>query len=320
MKLVKKILSKLNGLHYCQEYLCFARESYQQSLHAYVVNDRHIIKDITNHHLFVGYCPLVFVFTNIEFAEHIDLIFSQRLLQPNEQFAKKDAIAYLQLKKIKQQPVGKKMIAYYEGIYGTHHFQSFFQQLISSVNNRLYNKKAGNVFLPGNLYKQVQLAYAIPRMISLITVGDGSLVNLFPTDLHGQVDSDHYVISLRIGGKAAAQVEAAGKLLIAELYAAAYKEVYTLGKNHMQELKPATCFPFSGLLSTGFQLPLPKPGYAYRELLLLESFIHGIHRIFLFKIVIRQQVVPSNGGLAHIHNSYASWRYKNKLPGNYLLR
>jgi hypothetical protein len=128
MQLVKKILDKLNGLHYHQEYLCLARESFQQSLHAYLVTGNHIIKDITNEHLFVGYCPLVFAFCNIELTETINIIFSQQLLQPNEKFAQKDAIASLQLRKTKQQQAGERSIFYYEGINGKHYFQSVFQQ------------------------------------------------------------------------------------------------------------------------------------------------------------------------------------------------
>jgi len=320
MNAVKKILNKLNGLHYRQEYLCLARESFSQPLHTYLVHENRIIKDITNEHLFVGYCPLVFSFYNIELPEKINIIFSQQLLQPNEAFTKKDALGVLQLKKIKQQSVGNDLIFYYEGVNGKHHFQSAFHQLISSINNRLYNKKPGNVFLHDNLYKQVQLAYAVPRIISLITVGDGDLFNLFPTDLHGQAGAAHYIISLRTGGKAAAQVGASGKLVISQLNAEAYKTAYVLGKNHMQELKSRDHFHFDELTSANFQLPLPKAIFSYRELQLRDSFSHGIHTFFLFSVLSQHQIKPATATLAHIHNSYASWRHKNKLPGNYLLR
>ena len=147
MKLPQKLLNKLNGLHYPQEYLCLAKETFENSLRVYLVANGNIIKDITNEHLFVGYCPLVLSFSNIELPQTIDIIFSQQLLPPNEAFAKKDAIAFLQLRQVKQQSAGELTILYYEGINGKHHFQSGFHQLISSINNRLYNKKPGNVFL-----------------------------------------------------------------------------------------------------------------------------------------------------------------------------
>ena len=320
---VKKILIKLNGLHYRQEYLCFAKESYTQPLHAYLVNDGCIIKDITYQHLFVGYSPLIFAFPKnavIELTETIRLMFSHKVLHENDIFSEKDALAFINMNLVKEQVAGNNNISYFEGTHGEHHFLSMFHQFINSIYNRSYNKRPGNVFLPDNLYKQVQIAYAIPRIISLIAVSNNNLYNLFPTDLHGQVDEEHYIISLRIGGKACEQAEATGKLLISQMNCKAYKTVYALGKNHMQELSPKDNFPFSHSLSEKFQLLLPQDVISYKELTLINSFPHGIHKLLLFKIVWRQQIEPETATLAHIHNAYATWRYKNKFPGNYLLR
>lgn len=320
MPVLQKLLNKFNGLHYSQEYLCFAKGSFQQPLHAYLANKSHILKDITNQHLFMGYCPLVLAFTDPDLPAFLRIIFSQRPLTPNESYSKKDALAFLELSELKKQPAGKKNILYYEGTRGGHRFLPGFQQFINGLYNDWYNKKPGNVFLHNNLYKQVQVAYAVPRDISLITVSQHGLFNLFPTDLHGQPDEGHYIISLRVGGKACAQVEMAGRLLLSQVHANTYKMVYGLGKNHMQELKPAANFPFSGSLSQYLQWPLPEQVLGYRELVLLDSFIHGIHKIFLFRIVAMQHLEAGTDTLAHIHNCYASWRHKNGLPGNYLLR
>lgn len=320
MNLVKKVLHKLDGLHYRQEYLCLARESFNQPLQVYLVNDNRIITDVANLHLFVGYCPLVFAFINIELPENIQLIFTNRQQQQNDIFLKKDAIALLKLSRIKQQAADGNTILYYEGTYGKHYFQSSFHQFIGSLINKLYNKKPGNVFLHTNLYRQVQIAYSISRTISLITVSDGNGYNLFPTDLHGPAGDGLYIISLRKGGNACQQVETSAKILITGVDSNMYKTVYALGKNHMQPLMPATHFPFSGQLSTVFGLPVPQNAFLYRELNLLDTFTQGIHKILLFKIVNNQQVVASTGTLAHIHNSYATWRYKKGLQGNYLLR
>ena len=321
MALLKKLLGKLNGLHYSREYLCIAKETFEQPLYVYLVNNKHIIKDITNHHLFVGYCPLIFAlpsFADVELPNELHLIFSQKLLQPNEPFLKKDAIASLNLKIIKQQQGEGSTIFYYEGTKGSHSFLPMFSQWILSINNQLYNKRPGNVFLHNNLYKQVQVAYAIPRSIALITISSNTMFNLFPTDLHGQPDEANYIISLRTGGKALEQTEKSGRLLITKLHSDGYAMAYGLGKNHMQPLKAKDNFPFSPLLSQTFQWPLPQYVVAYKELALQDSFTHGIHKILLFKMVSDVQVQAGATTLAHIHNSYATWRYKNKLPGNYL--
>jgi len=320
MKLVKKILDKFNGLYYPQEYLCFAKGLFYQPLHVYLVTDTHIIKDITNQHLFVGYCPLVLAFADPGLPASIQLIFSHELLKPNELYERKDALASLDLYLIKKQRASHNNIFYYEGTHGAHHFLSDFHQSVNRVSNTWFNKKPGNVFLHDNLYTQVQIAYAVPRIISLITVSDGSLFNLFPTDLHGQPDEEHYIISLRVGGKACEQVEAAGKVLLSQVHAELYQMVYGLGKNHMQELKPRENFPFSQSLSKQLQWPLPEHALAYKELVLINSFVHGIHKILLFKISSARQISDEMDTLAHIHNSYATWRHKTGLTGNYLLR
>ena len=320
MQPVKKILTKLNGLHYSQEYLCFAAGPFVEPIHVYLVRQNRVISDISDKHAFVGYCPLVFAFALPGLPAFIQLIFSQKLLQQNEIFAAKDALARLELKLIKEQRSGTGSIVYYEGSNGSHHFLSPFRQFIGSLYNNRFNKKPGNVFLHDNLYRQVQVAYSVPRNISLVTVGSNDRFNLFPTDLHGQIDEQHYIISLRVGGKACQQVMAHTKLLLSQMHADACKMVYSLGKNHMQELKTAAHFPFGQSVSASLQLPLPQQAIAYRELSLVDSFTHGIHQVMLFSTDTYRQLAAGSSALVHIHNSYATWRYKNRLPGNYLLR
>ena len=320
---MKKILTKLNGLHYQQEYLCLAKEPFQNPIHAYFVKDGHVIKDITNEHLFTGYSPLIFTLISSDLKEpfsNIEMFFSQRSLQPNDLFKKRDALAWLSLGLIQKQKIGDNEIYYYKGIQGQHHFLSFFHQYIIGLNNQVYNRKKENVFLNNALYKQVQIAYSIPRIISLITVGSGGLYNLFPTDLHGPVNEQYYVSSLRHDGKACKQVEKAGRIVISQIHTDVYKMAYALGKNHMQELKPKENFFFSESLSSLFKLPLPKSLLSYRELELVGSFDHGIHKLLLYKIISSQVVSKDPSTLAHIHNCYATWRHRKRLPGNYLVR
>jgi hypothetical protein len=116
------------------------------------------------------------------------------------------------------------------------------------------------------------------------------------------------------------QVVAARRIVISQMHCDAYKMVYSLGKNHMQELKSKDNFPFGESLSTVFHLPLPRFVLFYRELELADSFTHGIHQIFLYKIISQQHVSHEPVTLAHVHNSYASWRHNKGLAGNYLLR
>jgi hypothetical protein len=323
MALLQKLFTRINGLHYRQEYLCLAQQSFQQPLYVYIVENGKIICDVTFSHSFVGYCPLIFALHSDALhdfpSETINLLFSVLPLQQNEFFNKKDAIASLVLKKIVQENINPEIISFYEGVNGTHNFLSAFHQSIIHLNNRIYSKKQGNVFLKRNLYNQVQIGYAIPRKISLVTVGENNLFNHFPTDLHGQINNKHYVISLRHEGKACKQVESAGRIILSDMNANAYKKVYALGKNHMQPLKERTAFDFSSNHSRNFHLPLPKEAVSYKELELVSSFIVGIHKLILFKIV-QEETFDEKSTLVHIHNCYATWRNKQGIEGNYLLR
>jgi hypothetical protein len=166
----------------------------------------------------------------------------------------------------------------------------------------------------------VQIAYSVPRNISLITLQENDKFNLFPTDLHGQIGEGHYVVSLRHDGKACRQVQQAEKILITQVESQFYKTAYALGKNHMQDRKERSSFPFANALSSRLHLPLPEAALFYRELELQDLFTHGIHRLFLFRMLSSCQIERDPSTLAHVHNVYATWRHNNGLAGNYLLR
>jgi len=326
------LLNKLNGLHYPQEYLCLAKETFENQLRVYLVANGNIVKDITNEHAFTGYNPVIFTLyvsaakepvlsgEQATLPSSVEIFFCHSSTTQNGVFNKKDAIAHLSMALIRKQTSCNTIIYHYEGKMGEHRFLSSLQQSILALSNRLYNKREGNVYLRKNLYTQVQIAYAVPRIISLITVSDGMLYNLFPTDLHGPVNQQLYVGSLRHAGKACKQVESAGKMVISRIHYTAYTSAYALGKNHMQELRPKETFPFGPETSPVYRLPLPKSVLHYRELELLESFEHGIHKIMLFKIVSEQAVSNEPVTLCHVHNCYASWRHKQGIVSNFLLR
>jgi hypothetical protein len=325
MNVVHKIFKRINGLQFPQEYLCLSKESFTDPLRVYIVQNGKVTCDVTNTHAFIGYQPLLLATfyagsKNQLFPDQLVLCFSKEFLHPNEEFNLKDAIATLRVRKTRSASVGGKVVAVYEGMGGHHHFQSIFHQWIARLDNRLVNKRKENVFLEANLYQQVQIAYALPRVISLITVSGTGGYNLFPTDLHGEIGGDHYMISLRHEGKACRQVRESGRLLISTVESGAFKEVYLLGKNHMQEPKDILLFPFSAKRSVYYNLPIPDSAIYCREMEVMDSFILGIHRIFTLKILSRRTINDKNDTLAHVHNAYASWRHNKGMTGNYLLR
>ncbi len=324
MQWIKKTLEKWSGFYYPQEYLCFAKEKFEAPLHAYLLAGNRVMREITNAHVFAGYNPLVLVVpvAATEPVPQQDIIFmlSSMSLVPNEIPGKKDAIAKISLRLIRVQKAGETSLLYFEGTRGEHHFTNSLRRGLFGLSNRLFNRKKDNVFLHGDLYRQVQIAYALPREIALVTVSDGHHFNCFPTDLHGTINDDYYIDSLRHQGRACQQVLDNGKILLSSVDAGMYRTAYSLGKNHMKAPGRKEDFPFGDEISPRFGLPVPRGAIYCRELELTDHFTHGIHRMLLFKTRSAQSYLPLTGTLAHIHNLYASWRHKKGLPGNYLLR
>lgn len=316
MNLIKKFLTGLSSLNYNQDYLCLDKSNHS-SLKLYHVNRGIIVKDVSQCHAFIGYNPLIFVFpVDDKASETIKLVFTEFNHSPNEKFHEKDAVAILDLKRIHE---SIQDFIFYEGIRGRHRFLPWYSQQAVQLNDRMYNRKPGNVFLPGNVLKQVQIAYSIPRVISLITVGQDEKYNLFPTDLHGEVNGK-YIISLRHNGKACEQVMSSRSIALSEMPPTAYKSVYHLGKNHMKPMTDISNFSFEKKFSQTLKLPISEEAVRYRELHLTESFIHGIHRIMSFDILNFEEVVLSADTLSHVHNIYATWLSKKGVKSNFLLR
>jgi hypothetical protein len=308
LNLFKKILDQLRGLHYSREYLCFAKANFTHTPQLYLISKGLVLRNITDAHLFVGYKPLILAFPNSKETIHENnchLILSQLIYQPNDQI-KKGCPCQACFKKINQ----TETYTFYEGQTGWHHFLNSFEQKLVSLYNYLYNRKPGNVYLNSSLYKQVQIAYALPRNISLIVLKNGELYNVFPTDLHGSLDDSTYIISLRKGGKALEQVQELGKLLIAEIEASTCSLVFSLGKNHMKPMDSKSLFPLSEQESTAFAWPIPTHCTKWKELVLSQSIPAGIHQLLIFKIMEKSPALDTGQSLYHIHNTYASWRYK----------
>jgi len=144
-------------------------------------------------------------------------------------------------------------------------------------------------------------------------------MNMFPTDLHGTSGQKGYASSLRIGGMASTQLEKYKRIVISEVDLQSYKESYTLGKNHMAGLKDEKLFPLHRERSGFFDFPLPSFVLRYREMNVTDSFDHGIHRIYLYKVVNQKSVQQSNT-LAHIHQYYAQWRKDQGIPTRLFFR
>ncbi len=319
----------LTGLTIEQEYICLGYEGFLDTLKVFLTSSGiNSTDEVTYRHIFLGYKPLVIAIifpieSTKSSSEEISLSFSRNDVFIDSKWkgfpSTKDNIAQLKMKRIGVEKLSKVYVAFYVGSFGDHKFLPYLNQFFNSLIEKTKNKGTNNISLQGNLYDQVRIAYSLPRKISLITVSDGNLMNLFPTDLHGSVGDDFYLSSLRIKGKACEQVEKIKKIVISEVDSNQFKMVYHLGKNHVKMMTDKNSFECSGKFSKTFNAPLPIGVILYRELELINSFDVGIHRILIYKVIFSEKVSEAQT-LAHIHQYYAQWRKDNGLMSQYLFR
>ncbi|HLZ15603.1 MAG TPA: hypothetical protein VKQ08_01105 [Cyclobacteriaceae bacterium] len=318
---VKKILT---GLTIPQEYVCLESPDLVSSLSVFLSDEQAVRHaNVTASHLFLGYKPLIIALPFDTHDTKSQEVRSQSKIVlnfENPDPLKPVRLSRLVLKKIGEKILEEKLLVFYEGVHGEHSFLNAVHQWVNLQRGKFRRQASNNVALPGNLIDQVRIAYSVPRVISAITVSDGSLMNMFPTDLHGSAGGKFYAGSLRIGGMANDQVEKFKKIVVAGLEASYYQQAYALGKNHMRDLQKETSFALQSSRSEKFNFPLPTGTIHYKELERINSFDAGIHRIHLYEIIHQRTVHGDKPTLSHIHQHYAQWRIDHRLDTPMLLR
>lgn len=312
--LIKRLLT---GLTIPQQYVCIALEELRPTLSVMItMPGRNFNAEVTQSHLFLGYKPLIIA---IVCDEKLEAIKNEDNVGLNFCNAPGERVAWLSLKKILSKEIGDRNVLFFEGVRGTHKLLNNLQQFVNNQRDKFRKvSDPNNIALSGNLYDMVRIAYSIPRLISVITVSDGNKMNMFPTDLHGKISERFYISSLRINGRANEQVERIGKIVLSNVDAAEFRNVYSLGKNHMKNLQPIVEFKSTEFSET-FKFPLPSSALEYKELKRIDSFDHGIHRIHSYEIV-NEKKLRQGSALSHIHQYYAQWRLKNNMQTEMLLR
>jgi flavin reductase (DIM6/NTAB) family NADH-FMN oxidoreductase RutF len=329
-KMNPRLRKLLTGIEVPQEYVCLALEDLRSPMTVYATAHAAAgAREVTSQHAFVGYKPAIIVLpvalaacpvaTESELClsfVHGDFAINTRW---NAFPTSRNSVARLALRRIREHQVDELRLAFYQGISGKHRFLNRLHRAANTCLEAAKRRPADNVGLPGNLYEQVRIAYSVPRLISLVSLGDEHGVNMFPTDLHGPVGAHHYVSSLRVGGKACAQVERYRRIVISEVDAAIFRQVYALGKNHMRDPAAAKNFDLHSFASASLGVPLPLGVVNYRELEWINYLEVGIHRIYCYRVLHTENVVRSKR-LAHVHKYYVQWRQNAGLETQYLLR
>jgi flavin reductase (DIM6/NTAB) family NADH-FMN oxidoreductase RutF len=321
------------GISIPQEYVCIELEGFQHSLSSFLTSKDGVDIVPVRSDILLGYRPLILAFpferSSREAAwlrdqEAICLTMVNGGFHGNEMWrgfqSDKSAVARIVLRNIHVREFLDQTVVVFEGVHGEHKFLGSWHQFTNRLRERFRITRPDN-YLEGNLYDQVRIGYARPRVISMITVqDDDGKLNMFPTDLHGAVGEEGYAGSMRHGGKADSQIEKASVIALSNVRSDWFREAYALGKNHMADPKPDSEFSLSSVRTKAFGIPLPASVVRYRELRRIDSIDVGIHRIHFYEVVHEARVEDMEDTLAHIHCFYAQWRKNRGVPSEYMIR
>src|SRR5258705_8856202 len=171
----------ITGLTIPQEYVCLNSMELQYPSSVFISLDSKKL-DLSLSHLFLGYKPLILalsfrvsdqIYPTIKNQNQITLRFE------NSDPIRPVNLAHLVLNKIGDKILGEDVVLFYEGVNGQHQFLNAFYQRINQIREKWRKQAPNNVGLPGNLIDQVRIAYSVPRVISIITLSDGSKMNMF---------------------------------------------------------------------------------------------------------------------------------------------
>jgi hypothetical protein len=305
MAAVRAFLKKnLLGSFFPKEYLCMEQRMYSG---VQVICDG---KDITDGHVFAGYKPCIWVLKE-EPGAPVQL----------RQTVKGESVLLGEMTFRDAGPVSASLPGYRFGVGDDvkSYLKNGVQRLASQWYSAWKSDPKDLLYLDPDTYDQVRLSYSVPRKVSAGITGENGLYNAFPTDLHGAPENGFYIVSLRENGLANAQVNQFRKLMVADLPATSYKEIYAMGKRHMLPPVPPEQIPLLGNeKSRVFGMPLPARYNGYKELSLIETHAIGVHRLHVFRIEHEEKIAAADT-LVHVHEYYASWRYRNGFRDTYYL-
>lgn len=312
LSLVKKLLRKFFlGIDLPKEYICTSPAGIPGQLHCYAsIGGKE--EDLTEQVLFLGYQPLVMAVRAK--TEQLNSIAQQETFTLS--FRLPDTLHPVAKLVMRPQgfPLKETGILLFSGISGKHQFASAFHRFFRRIHTNLKKEKKGNVHLNHDLYKEVKIAYSIPREICLITLGANERFNIFPTDLHGRGENGTYIISLRHGGKTCAQAEEFGQLALWRMHVKSAMLAYSLGKNHMHDPAAAVQLPLTTARSPLLHLPAPADALSCEELELTGTAgDFGVHRLLIFRTK-GEALKPDQNKLVHLHRAYVQWHLRKGLP------
>ena len=146
--------------------------------------------------------------------------------------------------------------------------------------------------------------YTWARRVFLVGVAHGERTNLFPMDLVGRVDRDHFLLALRATSPAIELMETSRVIAMSGAPADRRDAVYALGAHHRKATVDTSGLPFPVRRSPLHGLPMLVEGFT-RELTVHQVHRVGSHVLFVCRVDAEQGTTPRQ--LGHLSEMYVEW-------------
>jgi hypothetical protein len=154
--------------------------------------------------------------------------------------------------------------------------------------------------------------YICPRPVSLVSVMEKGVGNIFPMDLIGGFADGYFSLALHANSGPGPLMENSRRIALSDIPIEQIPLAYELGKNHNKISADWRRMAFATTTSPSFRLPVPQFSLRVREMQIETVRNMGSHKLFLARTIADQQW--SDGLQPHfIHGFYQSWRQQARI-------
>jgi flavin reductase (DIM6/NTAB) family NADH-FMN oxidoreductase RutF len=153
--------------------------------------------------------------------------------------------------------------------------------------------------------------YFCPRPITLVTVGDKRIGNIFPMNLMGTIGEDYFAFALNSSRKAAPLVEIKRRVVLSSVPSEQVAAVTAVGANHRKSSIDWSQLPFSTLSPKTIDAPVPAFAVNIKELHVEEVRCLGSHTLFVARTIAKENLTDEPE-LFVAHGMYRAWQLNSK--------
>jgi flavin reductase (DIM6/NTAB) family NADH-FMN oxidoreductase RutF len=148
-----------------------------------------------------------------------------------------------------------------------------------------------------------------PHPVVLTSLTDETGGNIFPMNIMGNLDEDHFAFALKDSRRAAHLVERIGRIAMSNIPIQYAPLAYQFAVHHTMDYIDFDKLPFGLRESSVFGIPVPEFALRVRELEIKKVHPIGSHTLFIAQIV-HDEIISRELGLSVIHGFYQAWRLR----------